>query len=298
MRGNATGVPQPPGHSAGGVPDAPANRAPAEAVQPILEQALDVDSLYRLRASVAAHAVQAGLSQCRADDLVIAAHELAANVVRHGSGRGRLRLWKHEQMLHCQVTDEGIAETADGTEESGRNADAGSVPGKPTWRIEPGHGLWLVRQLADRTSLHPGTSGSTAKISFALGHPGSAEPFTLAERSGSGSMILAAAGNLDLNLAGELTDAVERLLAGDPAARLVIDLAGLTFWDAFGLAGLLRVQARVAASAGASLILADMPDQLALHLKETGLADRFTVAGSPDDAAGGLPAGGEGSCSS
>jgi anti-anti-sigma factor len=111
-------------------------------------------------------------------------------------------------------------------------------------------------------------------------------------------MILAAAGNLDLNLAGELTDAVERLLAGDPAARLVIDLAGLTFWDAFGLAGLLRVQARVAASAGASLILADMPDQLAQHLKETGLADRFTVAGGPDDAAGGLPAGGKGPCSS
>src|SRR5262249_13336484 len=82
-------------------------------VQPILDQPLDKDSLYQLRASVAAHAVQAGLPQRRADDLVIAAHELAANVVRHGSGRGRLRLWRHGQTLHCQVTDDGWQDTTD-----------------------------------------------------------------------------------------------------------------------------------------------------------------------------------------
>src|SRR6266566_7356039 len=64
----------------------------ARAAEPILEQALDGDSLYQLRASVAVHAVQAGLPQRRTDDLVIAAHELAANVVRHGSGSGRLRI--------------------------------------------------------------------------------------------------------------------------------------------------------------------------------------------------------------
>jgi len=298
MTGNATGVPQPPGHPTGGVSDALTHGGPGDGVQPILEQALDGDSLYRLRASVAAHALQAGLSQRRADDLVIAVHELAANVVRHGSGRGRLRIWKHDQMLHCQVTDDGIAGTAEEAEESGSGADARSVPSAPAWRIEPGHGLWLVRQLADRTSLHPGINGSAAKISFALRLPGSAGPFTLAERSSGGSIILAVAGRLDLNSAGRLTDAVERVLAADPAARLVIDLAGLAFWDAFGLAGLLRAQGRVAASAGASLILADMPDQLALHLKETGLADRFTSAGGPDDSAGEPRADGEDTCSS
>ncbi len=85
MTGNATGVPQPPGHPTGGVSDAPTHGGPGDGVQPILEQALDGDSLYRLRASVAAHALQAGLSQRRADDLVIAVHELAANVVRHGA---------------------------------------------------------------------------------------------------------------------------------------------------------------------------------------------------------------------
>jgi anti-anti-sigma factor len=290
-----TGVPQPPGYSADGVPDAPSHMAPAGGFQPILEEALDGDSLYRLRASVAAHAIQAGLSQRRADDLVIAAHELAANVVRHGSGRGRLRIWKHDQMLHCQVTDDGIAGTAGSTAETGHNQRAGSLAGPPTWRIEPGHGLWLVRQLADQTSLHPGIGGSAAKISFALGHPGSVEPFTLTERASGGSVTLAVAGQLDLNSAGQLTDAVERLLGGDPAARLVIDLAGLTFWDAFGLAGLLRAEGRVAASAGASLTLAEMPDQLTIQLKEAGLTDRFSSAGGPD-ATGGLPAGTEDHC--
>ena len=299
MNGNATGVPQPPGQATGGgVPDAPTHMGPADGVEPILEQALDADSLYRLRASVAAHALQAGLSQRRADDLVIAVHELAANVVRHGSGRGRLRIWKHDQMLHCQVTDDGIAGTATGTEESGSGQDVRSVPAAPTWRIEPGHGLWLVRELADGTSLHPGISGSAAKISFALGHPAPAGPFTLAEHSSGGSIILGVAGRLDLNSAGRLTDAVERALDSDPSARLVIDLAGLTFWDAFGLAGLLRAQGRVTASAGASLILANMPDQLAMHLKETGLADRFARTGNPDESADEPPAGGEDTCSS
>jgi len=79
----------------------------ARAAEPILEHALDGASLHQLRASVAAHAIQAGLPRRRASDLVIAAHELAANVVRHGSGSGRLRIWRHGHALHCQVTDEG-----------------------------------------------------------------------------------------------------------------------------------------------------------------------------------------------
>ena len=71
-------------------------------VDPVLDQALDANSLYQLRASVAAHAVRAGLPQGRADDLVMAAHELAANVVRHGSGHGRLRIcWRRDMFKAC-----------------------------------------------------------------------------------------------------------------------------------------------------------------------------------------------------
>lgn len=228
---------------------------------PILDQPLDGESLYQLRASVAAHAVRAGLPQRRADDLVIAAHELAANVVRHGSGRGRLRIWRHEQTLLCQVTDAGIA-----------------AVDPRTWPVEPGHGLWLVRQLADTLSLHPGQAGSAVTIGFALGTFARARPFTLAERASGGSTVLAVSGQLDHHSAEQLSAAIERLLASDPAAIIAIDLTGLTFWDAFGLAGLLRAQGRVQASRGASLRLAGTPPALTEHLLETGLADRFSFA--------------------
>ena len=65
----------------------PETAAPPQSA-PILDQAFDAGSLYALRAAVAAHATQAGLAPGRADDLVIAVHELAANAVRHGAGHG------------------------------------------------------------------------------------------------------------------------------------------------------------------------------------------------------------------
>src|SRR5690349_4558575 len=82
-------------------------RAVQETTQPVdgatvlLEQAFSLDSLYQLRAAVAAHAAQAGVPSPRDHDVVLAAHELAANVIRHGSGHGRVRIWANEDNLHC-----------------------------------------------------------------------------------------------------------------------------------------------------------------------------------------------------
>jgi hypothetical protein len=47
-----------------------------------------------------------------------------------------------------------------------------SAPDAAQWRTEPGHGLSLVRQVADQTSLRSGPSGTLATISFALAAPG------------------------------------------------------------------------------------------------------------------------------
>ena len=259
-----TGDARPRSHQDGEVQSNPPGSAPLprHGTETILDQALDRDSLYQLRASVAAHAVEAGLPQRRAEDLVIAAHELAANVVRHGSGRGRLRIWRHDQALHCQVTDEPSTGASDPS----------------AWRIVPGHGLWLVRQLADSFSLHPGQWGSGVTVSFTLSPDAVVQPFMLSEHARGGWTALMVTGQLDLDSADQLTGAIERLLAEDPAARIVIDLAGLTFWDAFGLAGLLRAQGRVEARQGSSMMLAALPRQLAAHLQATGLADRFHIA--------------------
>ena len=118
-----------------------------------LDQAFDGDSLYTLRAAVAAHGSQAGLSDGRTRDLVLAVHELAANAVRHGAGQGRLRLWAAHDTVRCEVTDEG-------------------APGEPNaadaerWQAEPGHGLWLVRRIADSASVRSGASGTVAAVIF------------------------------------------------------------------------------------------------------------------------------------
>src|ERR1700686_2765081 len=118
--------------------------APAGGGRPLLAQVFDGGSLYALRAAVAAHASRAGMSDGRARDLVLAVHELAANAARHGAGHGRLRLWKTPDALHCEVTDDGAPKAADAD-----GADTGSWDAA-LWRVEPGHGLWLIRQIADQ----------------------------------------------------------------------------------------------------------------------------------------------------
>ena len=137
-----------------------------EAGAPILDQFFDADSLYALRAAVAAHAAEAGLSPGRSDDLVIAVHELAANAVRHGGGTGQLRIRIAAGKLRCQVTDQGNA-LANGhlpTVPSG----LGSGPAVQPWPYQPGHGLWLVRRAADQLTVTTGPRGSQVTVSFTL----------------------------------------------------------------------------------------------------------------------------------
>jgi len=131
---------------------------------PALDQVFDGDSLYALRAAVAAHGLQAGLAEGRLGDLVLAVHELAANAVRHGGGRGRLQIWDTGGMLRCEVTDDGAGRSGAAGQGSGADDSA-------RWPIDPGHGLWVVSQVADQTSVQAGASGTVASVSFVLGPP-------------------------------------------------------------------------------------------------------------------------------
>jgi anti-anti-sigma factor len=254
-------------------PPAATGTGPSQPTEPILDQAFDADSLYALRAAVAAHATRAGLAPGRSDDLVIAVHELAANAVRHGAGHGRLRLWQTGQALLCEVADDGAP-----------GADAAQ------WRAEPGHGLSLIRQVADQTSLTSSPEGTLATVSFTLGPPG--PPFGLDRRDLDNCTVLTVTGSLDLGSADRLTDAIAGLLAPAEGTRLrlVLDLSGLHSWDSAGLAALITAQQQVSASSisassisaspPARMILAGLPPHLAKHLHEAGLADRFTLADS------------------
>jgi anti-sigma regulatory factor (Ser/Thr protein kinase) len=149
----------PPVLAAGTGQDAAAGAGPL-----LLEEEFGGGPLYSLRQAVAAHASAAGMSGQRAIDVTIVVQELAANAVRHGAGRGRLRMWSQDGALVCRVEDAGpeprLGRAAVGG--AGGSTSAG-------WPYPHGHGLWLARQVADEMSVVSGPGGTCATVVFALG---------------------------------------------------------------------------------------------------------------------------------
>jgi anti-anti-sigma factor len=259
-------------------PDQTGSAAARNSEPPGLEQAFDGDSLYSLRATVAAHGSRAGLSDGRTRDLVLAVHELAANAVRHGAGQGRLRMWATPEGVRCEIVD-------DGTD------DAGEEPaGAAVWHVEPGHGLWLVRRIADGASVQSDPSGTVAAVNFRLGRPGSPAPFRLDRRAEGGCTILAVTGQLDLGSSGEFSAAVADLIAATPGLLLILDMTELAWWDSSGLAALVTAQERISRDRSAHMVVADLPGPLAKRLDEAGLAGLFTLADSTAAAVAALTA--------
>src|SRR6516162_719839 len=140
----------------------------------LLDQEFDAGTLYALRAAVQARAGQAGLCEDRVGEVVLAVHELAANAIAHGAGHGHFRMWDLVGALSCEIVDSGPA----GAAAAGSPSDAGGPPGpsdaggrpgpsdaggrpgpsEPAdpWPTADGHGLWLVRQVADHLDLRSG----------------------------------------------------------------------------------------------------------------------------------------------
>ncbi|MBO0822738.1 MAG: ATP-binding protein [Actinobacteria bacterium] len=137
----------------------PADGPPEPAVA--LDQAFDAGTLPDLRKAVLAAAVAAGLPDDRAADVMLVVHELAANAVRHGGGAGRARMRVVAGVLQCQVSDTGPGRS-EGHARSGGAADA------EPWPVQRGHGLWLVRNTADRINITAGPGGSRVTVVFAM----------------------------------------------------------------------------------------------------------------------------------
>ncbi len=106
---------------------------------PPLDAEVDIDSLYSLRAAVAAHATELGVSEDRLSKLLVIANELATNAIRYAGGAARLRLWRQAASVYCQVVDDGP-----GIEDP-EAAGVHEVPLNATG----GRGLWIVRRLSD-----------------------------------------------------------------------------------------------------------------------------------------------------
>jgi anti-sigma regulatory factor (Ser/Thr protein kinase) len=101
-----------------------------------LDVPFDIHSLRALRSAVAAEAHKHSIHPTQLHALLIITSELASNAITHGGGNGRLRLWRHDRALHCQVLDNGpgMSDTAAGTR-------------GPPDTTDRGRGLWIVRQL-------------------------------------------------------------------------------------------------------------------------------------------------------
>jgi anti-sigma regulatory factor (Ser/Thr protein kinase) len=125
-------------------------RAPGDA----LELPFDGDSLVALRSTVAAHGSRFGLANLQVDDLVLAAHELATNAVRHGGGRGRLRLWPADGSVFCEIADNGVGFTFTRPDEAPR----------PPLGASGGRGLWIVARLVDVLQVSTGPAGTVATV--------------------------------------------------------------------------------------------------------------------------------------
>jgi anti-sigma regulatory factor (Ser/Thr protein kinase) len=110
-----------------------------------------------LRWYVARRGVEAGFGGSRLADLVLAVHELATNSLRHGGGRGTLRVWREPDALVCEVAD------------SGRIDDPLVGRERPLGAQRDGRGLWLVNQLCDLAQIRSFPTGSVVRAHMRLG---------------------------------------------------------------------------------------------------------------------------------
>jgi anti-sigma regulatory factor (Ser/Thr protein kinase) len=123
--------------------------ADADGLPPLLDLSVDTGTLHTARARTRACADWAGFGEDQTEDVVLALHELAANVIRHGGGKGRLRVWDLAGALYCQVDDGDASDFA-----------VNSLP------CEPGHGLWVVRQVASQMQTLSSAAGTSVQVRF------------------------------------------------------------------------------------------------------------------------------------
>ena len=118
---------------------------------PETELTFGLADLPAMRRIIRSLAIEAGLPNARADELVLAVHEIATNAVVHGRSPATLRVWRADRELVFEVSDcgEGI-----------KDALAGQLT--PAAAGLGGRGLWLTRLLSDAVEIRNGTGCTVA----------------------------------------------------------------------------------------------------------------------------------------
>ncbi len=134
-----------------------AHLTPASGRGTAVECAVDIRTLAAARQAVERFARAHGLAGDPLNDLILAANELTINAVRHGGGRGTLRIWYDGGTVWCRVRDEGSG-----------IPDAivrrYPTPDPPSHTALEGRGLWLVHQMVATTVIATGPEGTTVTI--------------------------------------------------------------------------------------------------------------------------------------
>ncbi|MEU1641682.1 ATP-binding protein [Micromonospora zamorensis] len=138
-------------------PHAPRTVVPIEPAL-LIAKAFDQAQVTEIRHSVTSCAHACGLTGQRLDDFVLAINELITNAVRHGGGRGWLRLWHESSLLVCEVADHG----------HGISPQRLGDRSRPAPDTAGGWGLWLARELTDAMEVVSSAAGTTVRITAGL----------------------------------------------------------------------------------------------------------------------------------
>jgi len=121
----------------------------------LVSESFTAATLSELRHRVAAAVEAAGVSGARAEDFVLAVHELAANAIQHGGGTGDLTLSLLDDVLTCEIVDHGPG--------------AGDLPVRPADTDRAGgRGLWLAHQLTGSLMLTRRPDGVSGSVSICV----------------------------------------------------------------------------------------------------------------------------------
>ena len=108
-----------------------------EAAGPAQELAYSIAELAPLRHLVSARALDLAVPADKVRDFTVAVSEVATNSIRHGGGRGVLRMWVGGGSLVCELSDAGFIS----------DPLAGKI--RPNGVQHGGRGLWFAHQLCD-----------------------------------------------------------------------------------------------------------------------------------------------------
>jgi anti-sigma regulatory factor (Ser/Thr protein kinase) len=153
--GHGAGVPSPRWEDGAAWPDPLAGELRTRPAD-VSEFRFEIDALHELRGFVARAAAGAGLSDERAEDLILAASEVAANSIVHGGGSGRAHAWSERGALHFESRD------------GGRIADPLVGRTRPTPTQSKGRGLWMANQLCDLVQIRSSEDGTVVRLRVEL----------------------------------------------------------------------------------------------------------------------------------